>query len=178
MDKKKKINDFNLAGLAEGVALAKKRPGAKRAPKTCRVEWRRGVKFETFIRKHSFIIDEPRRLGGEDEHPNSMEYVLGAYGACLATGFVMNASKKGVEIEELSVEIESTQDNALTFLGLATDGHPGFDRIEAKLKVKSKADPGAIQALWELTVRTSPVHNTLAEAVTLEATVELDPQSV
>ncbi len=175
MDKKANINDFNLDGLAEGVALAKKRPGANKARKTCRVEWRRGVKFETFIRQHSFIVDEPVRLGGEDEYLNSMEYVLGAYGACLAAGFVINASKKGIVLEALSVELESTQDNALTFLGLATDGHPGFDRIEAKLKVRSKADPDAIQALWELTVRTSPVHNTLAEAVTLEATVELDP---
>jgi hypothetical protein len=108
MDKKARINDFDLDGLAEGVALAKKRPGAKRAPKTCRVEWRRGVKFETFIRKHSFIVDEPRRLGGEDAYPNSMEYVLGAYGACLATGFVMNASKKGIELEELSVDRPKT----------------------------------------------------------------------
>ena len=175
MDKKANINDFNLDGLAEGVALAKKRPGANKARKTCRVEWRRGVKFETFIRQHSFN----RRRAGQARRRGRVPQLHGVRSRSLRglprSRIRDQCEQEGHRIRGVSVELESTQDNALTFLGLATDGHPGFDRIEAKLKVRSKADPDAIQALWELTVRTSPVHNTLAEAVTLEATVELDP---
>lgn len=167
-----KINGFDLEGYKEGLAVARERAGASRAPKSCRIEWVRGVKFKATIRQHTFTLDEPRRLGGEDEYPNSMEYILGAYGACLAGGFVINASTKGIEIHEIDVSLESTQKNAFTFLGLASDGHPGFDHIEAKLKVRAEADEATIRELWDYTVSTSPVHATLAESVELHAELE------
>ena len=37
-----------------------------------------------------------------------MEYVLGALGTCLATGFVFNATQRGIAIENLEVVLEST----------------------------------------------------------------------
>lgn len=173
MAEDEKLNGFNLEAYREGVAVAREREGASRAPKSCRIEWVRGVVFKTHIRQHTFVVDEPKRLGGEDTHPNSMEYVLGAYGACLAAGFVMNASKEGVAIHELDVTLDSTQDNAFTFLGIDSGGHPGFDHIRAKLKVRADADEEQIRQLWEHTVRTSPVHNTLSESVRLDPEVEV-----
>ncbi len=53
----------------------------------------------------SFSWTSPRTWR-EDESPNSMAYVLGAYGACLATGFVLNASQKGIEIHNLTELIQ------------------------------------------------------------------------
>ena len=71
-----------------------------------------------------------------------MEYVLGALGACLATGFVLNASRQGIEIYDMEVVLDASQDNVFTFLGLGGEGHSGFDGIKAKLFVKSDEGRG------------------------------------
>ena len=54
------------------------------------------------------------------------------------------------------------------FLGLS-DGHAGYERIEATARVESDADDAALQALHEHVVRTSPVGNTIERPVELEA---------
>ena len=101
-----------------------------------------------------------------------MEYVLGALGACLATGFVLNASREGIEIYNMEVVLDSTQDNVFTFLGLGGEGHSGFDAITAKLFVQADTDEATLRRLWEQTVRTSPVGNSMIHVVPIQA--ELD----
>jgi hypothetical protein len=44
-------------------------------------------------------MDEPSALGGTDTAPNMVEFVLGAYGCCLTTGYVMNAAQRGIRLE-------------------------------------------------------------------------------
>ena len=170
-----KINGLNIEETRAAIKTVGAQPANSRAPKKSRCKWLGGLKFKTYVRNHVFLVDEPAHLAGEDESPNSMEYVLGAYGACLATGFVLNASQKGIEIHNLEVAVDSTQNNVFTFLGLAEDGHPGFDTIHAKLFVQADADEETIRQIWARTVETSPVHNSLARAVTIEPEVEIIP---
>jgi len=170
-----KINGLNIEETRAAIKTVGAQPANSRAPKKSRCKWLGGLKFKTYVRNHVFLVDEPAHLAGEDESPNSMEYVLGAYGACLATGFVLNASQKGIEIHNLEVAVDSTQNNVFTFLGLAKDGHPGFDTIHAKLFVQADADEETIRQIWARTVETSPVHNSLARAVTIEPEVEIIP---
>ncbi|MGH2522382.1 MAG: OsmC family protein [Anaerolineales bacterium] len=176
-EEKKIINGIDVDAFQEALQIVGANPGASHAPKASRVRWMEGLKFKAFVRNHSFIVDEPAHLTGEDTSPNSVEYVLGAYGACLATGFVMNASKRGIAIRNLEVSLESTQDNVFTFLGLAppTEGHPGFDEIKAKLYVQADADEAAVREIWEHTIQTSPVHNILTRSATIKPEVDVIP---
>ena len=96
-----------------------------------------------------------------------MEYVLGALGACLSTGFVLNATRQGISIINLEVALDSTQDNVFTFFGLSDEGHPGFMEVRAKLYVQADADEATLQKIWEQSVATSPVGNSLARNVTI-----------
>ena len=101
-----------------------------------------------------------------------MEYVLGALGACLATGFVLLASKQGIAVRNMEVVLDSTQDNVFTFLGLGGDGHSGFDGVTAKLYVRADASEETLRALWEETITASPVGNSLTHVVPIRG--ELD----
>ena len=177
MSEHKILNGIDVDAFQSALELVGAQPGAEHAPKASRVRWVDGLKFKALVRNHSFMVDEPAHLTGEDTSPNSVEYVLGAYGACLATGFVMNATKRGVTIRNLEVSLESTQNNVFTFLGLrpSTDGHPGFEEIKAKLYVQADADEATLHEIWDHTVTTSPVHNCLARNVTIKPEVDIIP---
>ncbi|MEE9179294.1 MAG: OsmC family protein [Vicinamibacteria bacterium] len=175
MAESSKINGLDIEETREAIKTVSAVPGASNAPKKSRCKWLTGLKFKTYVRNHVFLVDEPAHLAGEDESPNSMEYVLGAYAACLATGFVLNASQKGIEIHNLEVVVDSTQNNVFTFLGLGGEGHAGFDTINAKLFVQADADEATLKDVWTQTVDTSPVHNSLARPVTINPDVEIIP---
>ncbi len=169
------LNGIDTEAFQTALETVGQQPAAARAPKASRVRWMDGLKFKAYVRNHTFMVDEPAHLTGEDISPNSMEYVLGAYGACLATGFVVNATKRGVSVRNLEVSVSSTQDNAFTFLGLSDEGHPGFDEVTAKLYVQADADSSVIQEIWEHSVRTSPVANSLSRNVSLKLEVDIIP---
>lgn len=177
MEERKILNGIDVGAFESALAAVGAQPEAAHAPKASRVRWVDGLQFKVFVRNHSFMVDEPPHLTGEDTSPNSVEYVLGAYGSCLATGFVMNATKRGIEVRNLEVALESTQNNVFTFLGLSpsTDGHPGFEQITAKLYVQANADAAALREIWEHTVQTSPVHNCLVRTATIKPEIDIVP---
>src|SRR3989304_3382819 len=91
-----RINGLHMKGPREAIKTVSAQPENSNAPKRSRCKWLTGLKFKTYVRNHVFLVDEPAHLAGEGESPNSMEDVLGAYGACLATGFVLSASLEGI----------------------------------------------------------------------------------
>lgn len=170
------INGINMPDFEGALKTVTSSPEAARAPKKARVRWRGGFKFSTLVRNHTFLVDEPSHLTGEDQAPNAVEYVVGALGACLATGFILNASRRGIEVHNLEIALDSTQDNAFTFLlGQDGPGHSGLDDVRAKLFVQADAEPEVLRQIWELTVKTSPVGNSLARGVPIRPEVEVVP---
>jgi uncharacterized OsmC-like protein len=172
------VNGIDVPALREALATVGANEGARKAPKTSRIRWNGdGFKLKALVRNHTFVIDEPSHLSGEDTAPNAMDYVLGALGACYATGFLLNATLQGLDIYNLEVTVDAEQDNVFTFLGLAEpdDGHSGFSRIRAKLFVQSAADPETLEAVWRQTLTTSPVGNSLLRAVRIEPELAVLP---
>src|SRR5262249_38409624 len=130
------VNGIDVPALREALATVAANPDARKAPKASRVRWNRdGFKLKALVRNHTFIVDEPSHLTGEDTAPNAMDYVLGALGACYATGFLLNATQRGIDVYNLEVTVDAEQENVFTFLGVAEpdEGHSGFSRIRAKL---------------------------------------------
>jgi uncharacterized OsmC-like protein len=175
MTDKREINGLDMAEFEEAMKLVAAQDENRRAPKKSRTRWRGGFKFNSLVRNHTFLVDEPAHLTGEDEAPNSLEYVLGAFGACLGTGFVLIASRRGIAIRNMEIALDSTQDNVFTFLGIGGDGHSGFDGITAKLFVQANADQATLAEIWKETVKTSPVGNSLAREVAIDATIDVLP---
>jgi uncharacterized OsmC-like protein len=169
------LNGIDVEGLRGALKTVGAQPEAARARKQARVRWLDRLKFRAYVRNHQFEVDEPTQLAGDNANPTSMEYVLGALGTCLATGFVFNATQRGIAIANLEVALESTQENYLVFLGLDSERHPGFDQVTAKLYVQADADPALLRELWEHTVQTSPVGNSLTRAVTVTPEIDVIP---
>ena len=171
----RQINGVDIGAFEESVNTIAEQPEAKHAPKMSRIQWMGGFKFNAFVRNHTFIVDEPAHLAGKDEAPNSMEYVLGAYGACLATGFVLNASRQGIAIRNMEIALDAEQNNVFTFFGLAEDGHSGFSGITAKLFVQADADEETLREVWATTIKTSPVGNSLVHNVSINPEIDVIP---
>jgi uncharacterized OsmC-like protein len=175
MEEPRALNGLDVEGLRTAIAAVGAQPEAARARKSARVRWVDRLNFRAYVRNHSFEVDEPAHLAGKDAGPTSMEYVLGALGTCLATGFVFNATQRGIAIRNLEIALDSTQENYFTFLGLAATGHPGFDQVTVKLYVQADAEPALIEEVWRHTVNTSPVGTSLARTVNVDAAVEVIP---
>lgn len=63
-------------------------------------------------RDFSWLIDEPRQLGGTNHAPNPQEMLLSGLGACLMVGFAVGATVMGIQLSKLEVELEATLDLA------------------------------------------------------------------
>jgi uncharacterized OsmC-like protein len=125
-------------------------------------------------RAAAFVLegDEPPVLLGQNHGPNAVELLLAALGFCYSVGFVANAAARGIEIEEMSYEVEGDLD-VRNFLGIRNDVRPGFSTIRAKAFVRA---PGASdQELTDLCAyvqATSPVKDVLANPVPVSTTIE------
>lgn len=160
---------MSLAKLQELVKVATDDPGAV-APLNkwnARVKWKGGFKSEAYVREHSFLMDEPSDLAGVNSAPNSVEYLLSSLGGCYVVGFVLNATKRGIKLDNVEVALEGNLDNILTFFGLSDQGHSGFKEIKAKLYAKTSGDRRVVDEVWKETVQGSPVSNSLTRAVTV-----------
>jgi uncharacterized OsmC-like protein len=128
------------------------------------VKWKGGFRSEATIREFAPIAsDEPGTLGGTDSGPNPVEQILAAYGNCLAVGYAANATVAGIEIKDLSIDIEGDLD-LHTFLGLK-EGNAGYDNITVKVNIDTDASPEALQELHDKVSNTSPVGHTLGRAI-------------
>jgi uncharacterized OsmC-like protein/TusA-related sulfurtransferase len=141
----------------------------------CRVRWSGGLQCRVYARNHSWEVGQPASFDVQDAAPSAVEYVLGALGACLAMGFQMHASRRGIQVEALEISLSGQIDNIFVFLGLEQDGHSGFRAISGTLYVRADTDEDTLQALWQHTLTASPLANTLVRPVALDIAVHCVP---
>jgi uncharacterized OsmC-like protein len=112
-------------------------------------------------------------LLGRNLGPNAVELLLAALGFCYSVGYVANAAARGIEIEEMSYEIEGDID-LRNFLGVSQEARAGFSEIRAKAYVKA---PGAsldeLEELCTYVQDTSPVRDALANPVPVTTTIDV-----
>ncbi|WP_153398693.1 OsmC family protein [Ornithinicoccus halotolerans] len=120
--------------------------------------------------------DEPPVLLGSNRGPNAVELLLQALAFCYAVGYVANAAARGIEITRMDYEIEGDLD-VRRFLGLPGQ-RPGFTTIRATGRVASpNATREQLTELCQYVQDTSPVRDSLANAVAVETTLEVLEES-
>jgi uncharacterized OsmC-like protein len=126
----------------------------------------------TFIRDlQPVVIDEPPHLLGQNTAPNPSEAVLAALGACLAVGYMANASQRGINLSSIAIEIEGDIDvSAVWGLGDTPDGKvAGFTAVRVKAHLGGDASREELMDIVETANRWSPVANTLRNNVHVTA---------
>lgn len=116
-----------------------------------------------------FIMDnaEPPVLLGEGVAPNPVEYVLHALAGCLTTSMVYHAAARGIEVSDVSSEIEGDLD-LRGFLGMSDEVRKGFHTIRVKIRVKTDA---TAETMSELT-KFSPVYEMISRSLPVEIVME------
>lgn len=118
---------------------------------------------KTVVRARNFemIIDEPQNLGGTDEGPNPVEYVLGALAGCLNVVGHLVAKEMGFSLRSLSFELDGDLDPA-KFSGQETASRAGYQEIRVKMKPDCDATKEQLDT-WAHTVETRcPVSDNLS----------------
>ena len=161
------LNGVNMDAVAGLAGKIQQQPDVAATKWNARVEWKGGFRSEACVRDFEPIAsDEPGALGGTDTGPNPVEQVLAALGNCLAVGYAANATAAGIELNDLSIELEGDLD-LHTFLGLKP-GNAGYDNITVRVHLDSDVSQEDLQALHEKVTGTSPVGHTLSRAVPLK----------
>ena len=160
---------FDRAQLMSLIEAIREDPDKGKTVWKAKTRWRGGFRSEAEIRDHSIPMDEPAELGGTNTAPNMVEAVLGAYGCCLTTGYAAQAAFRGIDLQNVEIEIEGDLD-LRSFLGLSDpdDVWPGYSDIRTKVHLDAPgATPEQLRELHEAVVSTSPVGSILKRPVPL-----------
>lgn len=165
------LNDVDIEAVGNLIQAVSTDSSKSATTWRARVTWLGAFRSEAKVRSFDPIpSDEPAALGGTDSAPNPVEQVLAALGNCLAVGYAANATARGIEIDELSIDISGNLD-LHTFLGLRPGGHAGFDDIAVDVKLQSRATSAELAELHEHVLQTSPVGHTLRSTIPVETTI-------
>ena len=163
----------DTAQLRQLIGTVQDNPPAGKTVWRAKTAWKHGFQSQATIRNFTIPMDEPSLLGGSDTAPNMVEMVLGAYGCCLTTGYVMHAALRGIALEGIEIEIEGDLD-LNGFFGLSPETWPGYTDVRAMVHLKAPtATPEQLQEIHTAVTQTSPVGCILARPVRISAELAL-----
>ena len=126
-------------------------------------ENRNATRLDVDARQFRVVVDEPLALGGKDEGPNPVEYILAGYAGCLNVVGHLVAREMDISIHKLSVEVAGDM-NPAGFLGESFEERSGFQEIRVDLQVDSDSDEDTLARWLELVETRCPVNDNLANA--------------
>ena len=119
-------------------------------------------------RDFSWLIDEPRQLGGGNHGASPQEHLLSGVGACIMVGFTVGAAVQGIQLESLRLTVEAELDLA-GFFGLAEPAAVPLKNVRFRLRVSGDGDRVRYQDLLDKAVAHSPNAMSLARGVAISA---------
>ncbi len=181
----KLLNGVDVGQLMHTVDAIKKDPSLAHFEFRAHTEWMDGARSRTEIRgfhgagkedasrEEPLVLfgDEPPVLLGSNSAPNAVETVLHGLASCLAVGIVYNAAARGIEIRELTFDLEGDLD-LRAFLGLSEEVRPGFGDIRVNYRISADGSQEEIEELCQHVQRTSPVLDIIANPVPISVTLE------
>lgn len=120
---------------------------------------------KTVVKTDSFqvIIDEPQSMGGTNEGPNPVQFLLAALAGCLNVLCHLIAGEMSFTLRGLTIELEGDLDPAKLY-GKSMEGRAGYSEIRVTIKPDADADAGTLER-WLRTVESRcPVSDNLANA--------------
>jgi uncharacterized OsmC-like protein len=174
-------NDVNVAQLGELIEEIESDPAAGRLTFEAETELVDGLECKTTIDNGGddesdgpeFVVtsDEPEGLLGGRAGPNPVEYVLAALGSCLAIGYSAHGAAMGIEIHEMTFELEGDID-LRGFLGIDDDVRGGYDEIRCTMHLDADGPAEKIEELRQVGEQISPVLDIVQNEVDVQTRIE------
>ena len=173
----KLVNGIDAESVRGTIAAIAADPAKGAASFRVRTSWKGGTLNETtaesmtlggksLARRFRFVADEPPELFGNDTGANPQEYLLGALGACMTTGFVAVASMRGIRLDSLEIEIEGHLD-LRGFLAIDPAVAPGYETLRYRIRVRGDATPEQFAEIHDAVKATSPNYFNLSRPIVL-----------
>ncbi|NJE76832.1 OsmC family peroxiredoxin [Thermococcus sp. ES12] len=118
------------------------------------------------VREFDVIVDEPAEIGGTDEGPNPVEYLLVALAGCLNVTIRGVAGEKGIPVKALDLAITGKLDPA-KFQGISKEGRAGFTEVTVSVYLEADAPKEKIEELLREVEERCPVTDNLKNATPL-----------
>ena len=128
-------------------------------------------RVETRNSKQTFIISEPKHVGGVADAPTPLEYLLSGVVGCYAAVFAFYAAKMGVNYESF----EAVARTRFDVRGHMMPDAPfsGFQKVTIDMNMKSDAPLEKLREIERLALAGCPGIATLREPVPIETTLTL-----
>lgn len=120
--------------------------------------------------KHTFTVDEPAPLGGDDAAPNPVEYALGALISCQIVVYRLYAHNLGLTIENLEVSAEGDIDVQGLF-GADDTVRPGLSAVRVNVDITGPDSDEAYQELQTTVDAHCPVFDIFTNPTPIDVTV-------
>jgi putative redox protein len=118
---------------------------------------------------HALVADEPVSAGGGDTGPNPYELLLAALGACTSMTMRMYASRKGLRLDDVRVELSHSRIHARDCAECETkEGY--VDRIDKRVTLTGDLTDAERARLLEIADR-CPVQRTLTSEILVRSTL-------
>ena len=119
--------------------------------------------------KQSFIISEPKHVGGIADAPTPLEYLLSGAVGCYAAVFAFYAAKLGVDYESFEAVARTNFDVRGHMM---PDAPPsGFQNVTIAITVSSDAPPEKLREVEQLALKGCPGIATLRDPVAVATTL-------
>lgn len=121
-------------------------------------------------RGFQLTVDEPKHLGGTDEAPNPVEYILAGYAGCLNVVAHIVAKELNIKLKNLEINIEGDL-NPNRLLGKSFEDRAGYKNLSVSLKTDTNFDAGTkVKWLKEIEVR-CPVNDNLSNKTPIQFSI-------
>jgi uncharacterized OsmC-like protein len=128
-------------------------------------------RVETRNSKQTFIISEPKHVGGIADAPTPLEYLLSGAVGCYAAVFAFYAAKMGVNYKSFEAVARTNFDVRGHMMPDAP--FSGFQKVTIDINVKSDAPLETLREIERLALAGCPGIATLREPVSVETTLKL-----
>ncbi len=119
-----------------------------------------GSQSEVQVRQFKVLIDEPSQLGGTDEAPNPVEYLLCGLSGCMHIMAFKVAQELNMELSDLKIKITGEL-NPMKLFGMPTDDRAGYQGITIELHPVTSATPETLEQWKTIMAQRSPVLDNL-----------------
>lgn len=120
--------------------------------------------------KHSFFVDEPAALAGDDVAASPVEVALGALISCQIVVYRLYAQALGIQLDDIDVKAEGDLD-ARRLFGIDESVRPGFAEVRLAITISGPESDARYQELRAAVDAHCPVLDLFANATPVSITV-------
>jgi uncharacterized OsmC-like protein len=125
-------------------------------------QWKGQFRTDLDVRDFRFVTAEPEKIGGNNEGPTPMEYVLGALNGCLGVVIELVAKEQGIPLHDLKISSTALVDQRGLF-GTA-DVSPQFQSVDVAVRLATSAPSAKLATLQQQTLKRCPVYNLIRDS--------------